>query len=123
MRKFSFLLLLSPIYADTLAIIHINDTHHHLYPYKAWNGVAAAAFVIKNLKATYPNHLFFHAGDIFVGDFSFPYGLGRVELRILKNILRPDAITLGNHEFDITPDSLYSVLTDVGMPCPFSPRT
>jgi 2',3'-cyclic-nucleotide 2'-phosphodiesterase (5'-nucleotidase family) len=118
MRKFSFLLLLSPLYADTLAIIHINDTHHHLYPYKAWNGVAAAAFVIKNLKATYPNHLFFHAGDILVGDFSFPYGLGRVELRILKNILRPDAITLGNHEFDITPDSLYSVLTDVGMPMP-----
>jgi 5'-nucleotidase/2',3'-cyclic phosphodiesterase and related esterases len=95
MRKFSFLLLLSPLYADTLAIIHINDTHHHLYPYKAWNGVAAAAFVIKNLKATYPNHLFFHAGDILVGDFSFPYGLGRVELRILKNILRPDAITSG----------------------------
>jgi len=114
-----FLLFVSAfLYADTLAIIHINDTHHHLYPYKAWNGVSAAAYVIKNLKASYPNNLFFHAGDIFVGDFSFPYGLGRVELSILKNILRPDAITLGNHEFDITPDSLYSVLTDVGMPMP-----
>ncbi len=110
---FVFGLLFGYSYADTLAIIHINDTHHHIYPYKAWNGIASAAYVIRQLKATYPNNLFFHAGDIFVGDFSFPYGLGRVELRILKNILQPDAITLGNHEFDITPDSLYSVLTDV----------
>ncbi len=118
MRWVFFILPFAYLYADTLAVIHINDTHHHLYPYRAWNGVASAAYVIKNLKSTYPNHLFFHAGDIFVGDFSFPYGLGRVELRILKNILRPDAITLGNHEFDITPDSLYSILTDVGMPMP-----
>ncbi|MEO0167455.1 MAG: 5'-nucleotidase C-terminal domain-containing protein [candidate division WOR-3 bacterium] len=120
MKRLGFLILagILPLYADTLAIIHINDTHHHLYPYKAWNGVSSAAYVIKRLKSLYPNHLFFHAGDIFVGDFSFPYGLGRVELRILKNILRPDAITLGNHEFDITPDSLYAVLTDVGMPMP-----
>ncbi len=100
-------------WADTLAIIHVNDTHHHLYPYKAWNGISSAAYLIRHLRATYPNNLFFHAGDIFVGDFSFPYGLGREELKLLS-LLHPDAITVGNHELDITPDSLYSVLSDAG---------
>ncbi len=115
MRSVATLLLVLPFFlsADTLAIIHVNDTHHHLFPYKGWNGIASAAHLIRNLKATYPNNLFFHAGDVFVGDFSFPYGLGRVELNLLK-LLQPDAITLGNHEFDITPDSLYNVLSDVG---------
>ncbi len=115
LRKAALLGLLMPAigWADTLAIIHVNDTHHHLYPYKAWNGISSAAYLIRQLKATYPNNLFFHAGDIFVGDFSFPYGLGREELRLLS-LLHPDAITLGNHELDITPDSLYSVLSDVG---------
>ncbi|NPB02926.1 MAG: bifunctional metallophosphatase/5'-nucleotidase [Thermotogae bacterium] len=100
-------------FADTLAIIHINDTHHHLFPHGEWNGISSAAHKIRELKSFYPNNLFFHAGDIFVGDFSFPYGLGRAELRLLS-LLSPDAITLGNHELDITPDSLYSVLNDVG---------
>ena len=115
LRKVVLTLFVIPaiLKADTLAIIHINDTHHHLFPYKAWNGIASAAYLIRYLKATYPNNLFFHAGDIFVGDFSFPYGLGREELRLLS-LLSPDAVTLGNHELDITPDSLYSVLSDVG---------
>ncbi|NPA79603.1 MAG: bifunctional metallophosphatase/5'-nucleotidase [Thermotogae bacterium] len=102
-----------PLLGDTLAIIHINDTHHHLFPYKSYNGIASAAYLIRNLRATYPNNLLFHAGDVFVGDFSFPYGLGREELKLLS-LLGPDAITLGNHELDITPDSLYAVLSDVG---------
>jgi len=109
----TFLLVPFALRADTLAIIHVNDTHHHLFPYKSWNGIASAAYKIRELKAMYPNHLFFHAGDIFVGDFSFPYGLGREELKLLS-LLSPDAIVIGNHELDITPDSLYSVLSDVG---------
>ncbi len=109
----TFLIVPFALRADTLAIIHVNDTHHHLFPYKSWNGIASAAYKIRELKAMYPNHLFFHAGDVFVGDFSFPYGLGREELKLLS-LLSPDAITIGNHELDITPDSLYSVLSDVG---------
>jgi 2',3'-cyclic-nucleotide 2'-phosphodiesterase (5'-nucleotidase family) len=112
---------------DTLAVIHINDTHSHLVPYgpKDKNadcfgtrgGIARAATYIGGIQATEENVLFLHGGDLFVGDFMFNKYFGVPELQILAQ-LGCDAMVLGNHEFDLTPALLEMALTEAGFPMP-----
>jgi 2',3'-cyclic-nucleotide 2'-phosphodiesterase (5'-nucleotidase family) len=52
-----------------------------------------------------------HAGDFSVGDFFFNKYFGVPELQIL-NQLGCDALTVGNHEFDLGATTLYSVLQE-----------
>ncbi len=96
-----------------ITIIHVNDTHSHLDavgPKDAnldgtLGGLAKAASVIGYLKATEPNALFVHAGDVFQGDVYFyapipPAGVPLMsvpELTMLAG-LGLDAIAVGNHE-------------------------
>ncbi|UCF13111.1 MAG: metallophosphoesterase [Thermoplasmatales archaeon] len=114
--RFIFLLLLfvclmvAPLYSqsDTLTIIHINDTH--LLPWEPKNlngedtigGIARISSVVGNLKATQPNPILLHAGDILVGDFMFNKFFAVPELQMMIS-LGFDALTLGNHEFDLYP--------------------
>jgi len=132
--KLIFLLLLlgclmvAPLYSqsDTLTIIHINDTHSHLVPWGPKNingegtigGIARVVSVIGNLKATHPNPILLHAGDIFVGDFMFNKFFGVPELQMMIS-LGFDALTLGNHEFDLYPPALKTTLQTAGFPGPF----
>ena len=113
--------------SDTLTIVHINDSHSHLVPYgpKARNsdgpgtlgGIARAATHIAAIQAMEEDVLFLHAGDLFVGDAMFNKYFGVPELQILAQ-LGCDALTLGNHEFDLTPDVLTMALTEAGFPIP-----
>ncbi len=112
---------------DTLTVIHVNDTHSHLVPYgpkdKNSNGfgtrggIARAATYIGGIQAAEENVLFLHAGDLFVGDFMFNKYFGVAELQLLAQ-LGCDALTLGNHEFDLTPEVLKLALTEAGFPMP-----
>ena len=110
---------------DTLTVIHVNDSHSHLVPYGPKDehgvgtrgGIARAASLIGQVTATEDNVLFLHAGDVFIGDFMFNKYFGVPELQILAQ-LGCDAMTLGNHEFDLTPDVLKLALSEAGFPIP-----
>jgi 5'-nucleotidase/UDP-sugar diphosphatase len=94
----------------TITLVHVNDTHSHLDavgPRDAslqgtLGGISRAASVIGLLKATEPNVLLLHAGDLFQGDLFFNAYFGVPELMIMKD-LGFDAMTVGNHEFDFGP--------------------
>jgi 5'-nucleotidase/UDP-sugar diphosphatase len=102
---------------DTITILHMNDSHSGLAPYGprtsdlkgTRGGIARAASVIGNTKMTEQNVLTLHAGDFSVGDIFYNAYFGVPELRILS-ALGLDAMTVGNHEFDLTPATLQQVL-------------
>ena len=114
-----FLVLTSFSYAqkDTLTILHVNDTHSCLTATAPRDeslkgkigGIARAASVIGYNKMTEPNVLTLHAGDVFIGDIFFNVFYGAAEFQIM-NSLGFDAMTLGNHEFDLMPSTLESAL-------------
>ena len=97
----------------TITLLHVNDTHSHL---DAWGpkdrhlegtvgGMAKAASVIAAVRASEPNVLLLHAGDVFHGDLFFNQYFGVPELQLMKQ-LGFDAMAVGNHEFDFGPDVL-----------------
>jgi len=108
---------------DTLTIFHVNDTHSHLMPWGEKDeqgipikgGIARVATILKQEEATAKNPLFFHAGDFSVGDAMWNKYMDVPELKMLQ-MLGCDALTIGNHEFEISPDTLLSVLTRAGFP-------
>jgi 5'-nucleotidase / UDP-sugar diphosphatase len=72
-------------------------------------GIARMATLIKNLRASNRNVLSLHAGDVFVGSFEFNKYLGYPELKIMESLY--DAMTLGNHEFDLGVDTLAGIVS------------
>ena len=102
---------------DTLTILHLNDTHSTLSSIGPRNeslqgtqgGIARAATVIGMTKTTDPNVLILHAGDYSVGDLFYNEYFGVPELQILKS-LGLDAMTVGNHEWDLTPSTFLASL-------------
>ena len=105
--------------SDTLTIVHVNDTHSNLAPSGMIGGIARAATVIGEARMTDPNVLVLHAGDLFIGDLFFNVFFGVAELQMM-HALGFDAMTVGNHEFDLTPavlqQSLDSSFTHGGFP-------
>jgi len=95
--------------ADTLTIIHVNDTHTNLLPggqrdgllNAHYGGIARAATMVGYTKMMYPDALFLHAGDFSIGDLFFNTYFGVPELQFLQ-AMGLDAMTLGNHEWDLT---------------------
>ena len=112
-----FCAVYSSVMADTLTIVHVNDTHSNLASggrrdgnlKGALGGIARAASFIGMAKATMPNVLTLHAGDIYVGDLFFQKYYGVAELQLMS-ALGFDAMAVGNHEFDLTPSTLQIAL-------------
>ncbi len=71
-------------------------------------GIARMSTLIRRLRAENPDVLALHAGDVFVGTFEFNKYLGYPELKIMEGLY--DAMTLGNHEFDLGLDGLAGIL-------------
>ena len=110
----------------TITIVHSNDLHSHFLgapPNIAYTpfitgddetigGFARIATVIKAVKQNRKNQvLVLDAGDFMMG--SLFHMLSRehsFELRLLS-MMGYDAVTLGNHEFDLKPDGLARILT------------
>ena len=89
-----------------ITILHTNDTHSHIDPlpiddphYPDKGGVARRAVLIEQVRKENPNTLLFDAGDIFQGTPYFNYYGGELEFRLMS-MLKYDAATLGNHDFD-----------------------
>ena len=93
--------------ADTLTILHVNDTHSCLAPLAprttalegTIGGIARAATVIGMNKMQEKNVLTLHAGDFSIGDLFYNLYFGVPELQLMKS-MGFDAMTVGNHEFD-----------------------
>jgi 5'-nucleotidase / UDP-sugar diphosphatase len=102
---------------DTLTILHFNDTHSCLAPLGPRNhtlegktgGIARAASFIGLTKMTEPNVLTLMAGDFSIGDLFYNVYFGAAELQMYSS-LGVDALTLGNHEFDLGSTTLLGVL-------------
>lgn len=77
-----------------LTIMHTNDTHANLD--KAPN----RATLIKQIRAEKPNNLLLDAGDVFSGTLYFNTFEGQADLPLM-NLMKYDAMTFGNHEFDL----------------------
>ena len=118
----AFLLFTSIIFSqpETLTILHVNDSHSTLEaigPRDAnlkgkLGGVSRVASLVGMTKMTEPNVLFLHAGDISIGDLFFNKYFHVPELQILS-ALGVDAMTLGNHEFDLGPEALLGSISYV----------
>jgi 5'-nucleotidase / UDP-sugar diphosphatase len=103
--------------STTITVLNVADTHSHLDmtgPKDAslngtTGGIAKAATIIGMTKMTEPNVLTLHGGDAFHGDFFFNAYFGVPELQLMQ-ALGFDAMAVGNHEFDLGPDTLAYVL-------------
>jgi len=99
-----------------ITILHTNDVHSHIDPFGPEDGrnanqggVARRAALIESIRLENPNTLLLDAGDIFQGTPYFNYYGGELEFKLMS-MLKYDAATIGNHDFDNGIDGLYAQL-------------
>ncbi|MDP3314199.1 bifunctional UDP-sugar hydrolase/5'-nucleotidase [Lutibacter sp.] len=97
-----------------ITIIHTNDVHSHIEPFPdnhpefaKMGGVAKRATLIEAIRKENPNTLLLDAGDMFQGTPYFNLYGGELEFKLMS-MLKYDAVTIGNHDFDNGIDGLYS---------------
>lgn len=101
--------------ADSLTILHTNDTHSQVEPIATGKrdgnhaGYARRLGIIQQERTIDPNLILVDAGDFCQGTPYFNFYHGRIEIDAM-NRMGYDAITLGNHEFDNGVDTLAAVL-------------
>lgn len=95
-----------PVEGFELSIAHVNDTHARV------EEMPKLATAIQAFRADNPNALVLHAGDVFSGTLYFNTFLGQADLEMM-NYIGFDAMTLGNHEFDLgSSEDGHSALAD-----------
>ncbi len=128
-RLLAFLLLSVPLSAQTveLTILHYNDFHAQNAPSNvnaevngektkiAVGGYAALKAYADRERAQRPNVILLHAGDDFQGTPISSITKGRSQFELLE-LMQPDAMTLGNHEFDYGAANLRQLLPTVTFP-------
>ncbi|OZQ56468.1 hypothetical protein CA600_30795, partial [Paenibacillus sp. VTT E-133280] len=82
-----------------LTVLHTNDTHAGLDTVSSPNNILRRVTAIKEAKATTENPILLDAGDVFSGTLYFNKYLGQADLAFM-NLVKYDAMTFGNHEFD-----------------------
>ena len=98
--------------ADSLTILHTNDTHSQVESKSnGTGGYAGRMAIIATERTQDPNLLLVDAGDFCQGTPYFNLYHGRVEVDAL-NKMGYDAVALGNHEFDNGIDTLAAILKD-----------
>jgi len=97
-----------------LTILHTNDVHSHIDPFPMsdprnpnMGGVSRRAALIESIRQENPNVLLLDAGDIFQGTPYFNYYGGELEFKLMS-MMKYDALTLGNHDFDNGIEGLYA---------------
>ncbi len=104
----------SPLGKRHITILHTNDVHSHIEPFPSshsrWGnlgGVARRADLVANIRKENPNTLLLDAGDIFQGTPFFNFYGGELEFKLMS-MLKYDAATIGNHDFDNGVDGLFA---------------
>lgn len=97
-----------------LTILHTNDVHSHIDPFPITDprnpnmgGVSRRAALIESIRQENPNVLLLDAGDIFQGTPYFNYYGGELEFKLMS-MMKYDASTIGNHDFDNGIEGLYA---------------
>ena len=90
----------------TITILHTNDVHSHIDPFSPEDalhpnqgGVARRLTLVEAIRKENPNTLLLDAGDIFQGTPYFNFYGGELEFKLMS-LLKYDAATIGNHDFD-----------------------
>ena len=99
-----FIVLALPVAAHDLVIIHTNDLHSQIEPFKegrnaGTGGILSLSGYLEETRKEYPNLLYLDAGDYNQGTPYFNLFNGHVEVETM-NALGLYATTFGNHEFD-----------------------
>jgi 5'-nucleotidase len=91
---------------EHLTVLHTNDVHSYIDPLPAdhprnpnMGGVSRRAALIEKIRLENPNVLLLDAGDIFQGTPYFNYYGGELEFKLMS-MMKYDASTIGNHDFD-----------------------
>jgi 5'-nucleotidase len=99
-----------------ITILHTNDTHSQIEPFDISHhkfankgGVARIASLVQKVRKENPNTLLLDAGDIFQGTPYFNYFGGEIEFKLMS-LLKYDAATMGNHDFDNSIDGFHHQL-------------
>ncbi len=99
-----------------ITILHTNDVHSHIdaFPkdhsrFPNLGGLARRAALVDSIRKENSNTLLFDAGDIFQGTPYFNFYGGELEFKLMS-MLKYDAATIGNHDFDNGINGLYAQL-------------
>lgn len=111
------------VYAQKkIIILATNDTHSRIEALPAsdkydpdMGGVEARAALIGEIRKQNRNVLLFDAGDFVQGTPYFNLFRGRVEAKAM-DLMKYDAATLGNHEFDYGLDTLKMIIDKLNFP-------
>ena len=82
-----------------LRVLHVNDTHANIE-----NTPRQISAIYEHRKGN-TNNLLLHAGDVFSGTLYFNEFKGLADLELM-NLVGFDAMTFGNHEFDLGSEAL-----------------
>lgn len=89
-----------------ISILHTNDQHSRIEPFEATDrrfpnqgGFARRATLVEQIRKQEKNVLLFDCGDIFQGTPYFNMFGGELEFKLMS-MMKYDAATMGNHDFD-----------------------
>lgn len=109
--------------ATTITILHTNDMHANFVPHEAtWmretpkpmvGGFTELEFKVDSIRKVRPNVLLLDAGDVMTGnpitDREYKGAEGGILFEMM-NLIKYDAWTIGNHEFDISQENLKALI-------------
>lgn len=105
-----------------IVILHTNDTHSRIEPLPETDrtapgkgGVERRASYVDKVRKENKNVLLLDAGDFLQGTPYFNLFKGEVEVKAM-NLMKYDAATLGNHEFDYGMEALEEVVRKADFP-------
>jgi 5'-nucleotidase len=105
-----------------LTILHTNDMHSHIEPfpindplYPGIGGMARRAALIDEIRAEEENIMLLDAGDVFQGTPYFNMYGGELEFKLMS-LMKYDACTIGNHDFDNGVEGLAKMLPHANFP-------
>lgn len=108
--------------AESVFILHTNDTHSRLEPFPAGDknyggrgGVEARKGLVDSIRKSHAHTLLLDAGDIFQGTPYFNLYKGKPEIEAMNQI-GYEACTIGNHDFDGGISGLKSAIERANFP-------
>ncbi len=105
-----------------LTILHTNDQHSRIEPFDSsytknpnQGGFARRATLIQQIRNAESNVLLLDSGDIFQGTPYFNFFGGELEFKLMS-MMKYDASTMGNHDFDIGLEGFLKALPNAQFP-------
>ncbi len=105
-----------------LTILHTNDQHSRIEPFDAsysknpnQGGFARRASLVQQIRNQENNLLLLDSGDIFQGTPYFNFFGGELEFKLMS-MMKYDASTMGNHDFDNGLEGFFKVLPNAKFP-------